>query len=392
MREGRFYPDHGLERIVAYHERQDARFAEAAAEISRRDRQADPHRDRAGRRRPGQPGPGQRCGPPAGCATPSANRAVDRARAPLPLRRVPPSQGALPEPADRHRRPRRSLGLVPAARARRSVVAGATATVDDAADAVAPPPADAPRPCRPVARRCSRCVGPRRCWPTTSWAANLRVGLGRRRSAGAGRRRAASCVSIDGDELVDERRRADTGHPGVQPEARHRRRRTRRARARLPLHHRRRGGRASMVTCRGRSVPRRRRRPAAVAVATKYPPSHDLPAVQRHVDRGARRRDRARPACVGSPATRGRRVPLRRPSAACRHGRTSIDRTVDARGRAAVALLVNDGRVYHARRRAGDRSGDSAPDAAAKFIDLLRACGIEVGGARSRSAAPRCAP
>ncbi|MEZ5203991.1 MAG: CoA-binding protein [Acidimicrobiales bacterium] len=34
MREGRFYPDHGLERIVAYHERQDARFAQAAAEIS----------------------------------------------------------------------------------------------------------------------------------------------------------------------------------------------------------------------------------------------------------------------------------------------------------------------------------------------------------------------
>ena len=34
MRAGRFYPDHGLERIVAYHERQDARFAEAATEIS----------------------------------------------------------------------------------------------------------------------------------------------------------------------------------------------------------------------------------------------------------------------------------------------------------------------------------------------------------------------
>jgi acetyltransferase len=33
MREGRFYPDHGLERIVAYHERQDARFAEAADEL-----------------------------------------------------------------------------------------------------------------------------------------------------------------------------------------------------------------------------------------------------------------------------------------------------------------------------------------------------------------------
>ncbi|CAN5264137.1 acetate--CoA ligase family protein [soil metagenome] len=34
MRRGPFYPDHGLERIAAYHERQDTRFAEAAAEIS----------------------------------------------------------------------------------------------------------------------------------------------------------------------------------------------------------------------------------------------------------------------------------------------------------------------------------------------------------------------
>ena len=36
MREGGFYPGHGLDRIVAYHERQDARFAEAAAELSER--------------------------------------------------------------------------------------------------------------------------------------------------------------------------------------------------------------------------------------------------------------------------------------------------------------------------------------------------------------------
>jgi acetyltransferase len=34
MRAGPFWPDHGLERIVAYHERQDTRFAEAAAEVS----------------------------------------------------------------------------------------------------------------------------------------------------------------------------------------------------------------------------------------------------------------------------------------------------------------------------------------------------------------------
>ena len=34
MRHGRFYTDFGLERIVQYHERQDARFAETAAEVS----------------------------------------------------------------------------------------------------------------------------------------------------------------------------------------------------------------------------------------------------------------------------------------------------------------------------------------------------------------------
>jgi acyl-CoA synthetase (NDP forming) len=34
MRNGPFHPDHGLERIVEYHERQDARFAQAAADIS----------------------------------------------------------------------------------------------------------------------------------------------------------------------------------------------------------------------------------------------------------------------------------------------------------------------------------------------------------------------
>ncbi|MEQ1787931.1 MAG: CoA-binding protein [Acidimicrobiales bacterium] len=36
MRSGPFYPDHGLERIVDYHERQDARFAVAAADASDR--------------------------------------------------------------------------------------------------------------------------------------------------------------------------------------------------------------------------------------------------------------------------------------------------------------------------------------------------------------------
>src|SRR5438045_9586819 len=33
-KEGPFYPEHGLDRIVSYHERQDRRFTETAAAIS----------------------------------------------------------------------------------------------------------------------------------------------------------------------------------------------------------------------------------------------------------------------------------------------------------------------------------------------------------------------
>ncbi len=36
LRTGGYYPDHGIERIVDYHERQDTRFAEAAADLSQR--------------------------------------------------------------------------------------------------------------------------------------------------------------------------------------------------------------------------------------------------------------------------------------------------------------------------------------------------------------------
>lgn len=34
MRDGRFYPDHGIERIVSYHERQDIRYAQATTKVS----------------------------------------------------------------------------------------------------------------------------------------------------------------------------------------------------------------------------------------------------------------------------------------------------------------------------------------------------------------------
>jgi acetyltransferase len=36
FRSGEFYPDHGLERIAGFHERQDRRYAEVAREVSER--------------------------------------------------------------------------------------------------------------------------------------------------------------------------------------------------------------------------------------------------------------------------------------------------------------------------------------------------------------------
>ena len=75
MRAGRFYPDHGLERIVDYHERQDARFAQAAADASERYDKPVLTATELAVTHPGNPGPaavrasGRLC-------YPSANRAV----------------------------------------------------------------------------------------------------------------------------------------------------------------------------------------------------------------------------------------------------------------------------------------------------------------------------
>lgn len=75
MAEGRYYPDHGLERIVAYHQRQDERFARAAAEISERTGKPILTATELATADPSNPGPatvkatGRLC-------YPSANRAV----------------------------------------------------------------------------------------------------------------------------------------------------------------------------------------------------------------------------------------------------------------------------------------------------------------------------
>jgi len=75
LRDGPFHPDHGLERIVAFHERQDRRFAEAAAEASAASGKPVLTATELGVTDPANPGPaavresGRYC-------YPSANRAV----------------------------------------------------------------------------------------------------------------------------------------------------------------------------------------------------------------------------------------------------------------------------------------------------------------------------
>ncbi len=69
MRRGRFYPGDGLERIVDYHERQDARFAQAAADISDATGKPILLRHRAGGGRPGEPRAGHGPGHADGSAT-----------------------------------------------------------------------------------------------------------------------------------------------------------------------------------------------------------------------------------------------------------------------------------------------------------------------------------
>ena len=98
MREGRFYPDHGLERIVGFHERQDARYAEAAAEISDATRQAGAGGHRAGRDVARQPRPGRGAGHrPA--LLPVGQPGRRRARPPVAAR--PLARAARPGVSDR---------------------------------------------------------------------------------------------------------------------------------------------------------------------------------------------------------------------------------------------------------------------------------------------------
>ncbi len=120
MREGGFHPDHGLDRIVAYHERQDTRFAEAAAELSDETDKpilvatelavADP----------------DNAGPAAVRATgrlcyPERRSRRRRPRPPLPVRAVPGAAAHRDTQVRNHRQPDR--------RARRSLPASGAAAV-----------------------------------------------------------------------------------------------------------------------------------------------------------------------------------------------------------------------------------------------------------------------
>jgi len=76
MRTGPFHPDHGLERVVEFHERQDARYAEVAAEISSDTGKPILVATELAVTAPDNPGPRAVRGTGRYCA-PSATRAVD---------------------------------------------------------------------------------------------------------------------------------------------------------------------------------------------------------------------------------------------------------------------------------------------------------------------------
>ena len=88
MREGRFYPDHGLERIVEYHERQDRRFAEAAAELSDRTGKPILSATELAVADPANPGPAA-VRETGSARVPERRSCGRRARPPLPLRPAP---------------------------------------------------------------------------------------------------------------------------------------------------------------------------------------------------------------------------------------------------------------------------------------------------------------
>ncbi|HLJ07538.1 MAG TPA: CoA-binding protein [Acidimicrobiia bacterium] len=75
LRDGRFHPDHGLERVVAFHERQDRRFAEAAAAASDASGKPVLTATELAVTDPANPGPAAVRGTGRYCC-PSANRAV----------------------------------------------------------------------------------------------------------------------------------------------------------------------------------------------------------------------------------------------------------------------------------------------------------------------------
>jgi acetyltransferase len=85
MRSGPFYPDHGLERIVDFHERQDTRYAEAMADISDRTGTPIVVATELANARPDNPGPaavratGRLCHASAGRAVRSLDQLCRRA-------------------------------------------------------------------------------------------------------------------------------------------------------------------------------------------------------------------------------------------------------------------------------------------------------------------------
>ena len=322
MRDGRFFPGYGLDRIVAYHERQDARFAEAADELSRATGKPILTATELAVADPDNAGPaavrasGRLCYPSGNRAVTALGHLYRDARHRSRRAAVSPRSPAGGQPDRRAVRPRPGPGGDPVRavavgggrgrRGRRAAAderagrpAGAVAGPDHAAAVVPSGPGGA-RPRRQPARR-SRARSP-------TFGATLD---------------APSCVSVavDGDP-----RRLDAGRPAADPGQQQKLLVGAVALEVLGADHtyttevRARGARRRRR--RRRPLPRRRRRPAAdqldVSGRQRPQPGHDPDVARR-----ARRRGRGRRRAAHRRRRDRRRQPLRRRVLRARAGSTT---------------------------------------------------------------------
>ena len=364
MRTGDFATGHDLERIIEFHERQDARYAQVAADVSAASGQADPRRHGAGGDRSRQSRAAHGARDRQGLLLVRQSRR-HRAGAPLAPGAVP--RTALPAMSVWQR-------VVATILVIGAVVAVALAFTDD--NAASGTTTAAPR----WARRCGRRAASRNRSSTRS-ARNASSARSTTNSAARARASSSTAAARSWPSTIPTprssarpRRRCWSPRPTLStlgPDFRYE------TQAVAPARTRQRRRRSAVPGGWRRSRAGHRRVPRLPADPTPHQGRrHDQP---RHARAEHLRRGRA----AHPRRDRRRRLPLRRPSATCRRGRTRTTPTATS-----VRSARSPSTTASARgRRARSWSTIPAQYAASELARLLTARGVQVG-AVTRGVAP----